>query len=118
MDDLDFPEMEPEAVARLAIRNVPSVTIIDDTLRRNRAELDSLTGWQLMKDRHGKQIQDVIRVAKVLEGAHLEHAVKRARRWMSKPGRGGAPRHIALFMAAFHKWDQKGFAEAAQSAVA
>lgn len=97
-----------------------SVTVVDDTLRRNAAQvvtpevranyllehrrvLPASTKYLLMKDRRGRQIQETVRVQHVFEGRYLEHAVRRAKRWMRGPRfrSGGAPHHIAMAMAAF-----------------
>lgn len=108
------------------------VVIKDDTLRRNavlmitpamREEaakagrpIPASTKFVLGKDRQGRQVQETVVVDRVLEGAHLLHAVKRAKRFIRSKGyrqRGHTPpRHIALFMAAFHKADPEAFKRA------
>jgi hypothetical protein len=119
------------------------VTIIDDTLRANavsevtdetldemraagkpipeekfirrRDEDGKLHRYLLAKDRHGRQVQRTVHREHVFEGAHLENAVRRAKRFMRSDRfrrEGRVPRHIALAMAAFHKSDPKGFESA------
>lgn len=106
------------------------VTVVDDTLRANEIQVvtpqmcvDHLkkrgrpfppgTRFLLVKDRQGRQVQRIVRVVHVYEGRHLEHAVRRAKRWMRGPrfsgSLTGAPRHINLAMAAFFKADPEGF---------
>lgn len=108
------------------------VTIKDDTLRANgvmvitpqmRDEaakagrpIPSNVRFLLAKDKQGRQIQKAVTVERVLEGEHLDHALRRARRYMRsrrfrRPG-SGVPRHIALFMAALAKVDPEGFKRA------
>ncbi|MEE8608962.1 MAG: hypothetical protein V3S55_15265 [Nitrospiraceae bacterium] len=118
------------------------VTIVDDTGRRTRCSLVSMidyikSGGKLPPGRRlsyilvpvgyidgpykNRKIMDTVEVKRVFEGRHLELCVLRAKRWMrSKRFReqGGAPRHIALAMAAFSKADRKGFNEALHNAVA
>lgn len=83
------------------------VVVVDDTLR---ATQGMIVGGKLMlyQDRQRRRTQRRVSVSRVLEGRHLEHALRRARRWMRKP-RGRAPGHIAVFLAAFHKADPVGF---------
>jgi len=103
------------------------VVITDDTLRRNSVQTVTqetranfaMAGNPLpddvkilpLKDRSGRQIQETVCVDHVYEGRVLDLAVIRAKRWMRSgkfPGTG-APHHIALAMAAFHKADPEGF---------
>ena len=110
------------------------VTVIDDTLRRNvcspltdKARMDYFRRFKKllpagtlvpMIDRQRRQVQETVQVKHVFEGERLKHAVHRAKRWMRSgkfPGTG-APRHIALFMAAFYKADPKGFKEIVSAA--
>ena len=107
------------------------VTIIDDTFRRNlmgpvtretrdmyfkthkKLLPDSVKMLPLV-DRQGRKMQEKVLVKHVLEGRRLRHAITRAKRWMRSgkfPGQP-APHHIALFLAAFHKADPKGFKNA------
>lgn len=67
---------------------------------------------------HNQSGQMIVQPRKVrftYEGKHLEHAVKRARRWLcgSRGRREGrvAPAHIQRFMLAYAKADPKGFSE-------
>lgn len=110
-----------------------SVTVLDDTMRRNSIvritpdlrerlrrqgrPVPNHMMWLPAKDKSGRQMQETITVERVLDGAHLEHAVRRAKRWIRSkrfrtPGKGGMPHHIAIFMAAFHKADPEGFKRA------
>ncbi len=83
------------------------VTVVDDTLRATQGMV--VNGKVIFyQDRQRRKVQHRVSVARVLEGRHLEHALRRARRWMRKP-RGRAPGHIAVFLAAFHKVDPAGF---------
>lgn len=71
------------------------VEIVDDTGRRT----ISL---------RGRKMQEKTRTVHVFEGQHLNNAIRRARRWMRnahrrRDGIRGAPKHIALKLAAFHK---------------
>ena len=109
---------------------VRRVVIVDDTLCHNASVLrrDGAGFVRLLMVKHNRgdtvelpvgerkfghrQAQHTVRVERVLEGRHLEHALRRARRWMRRPRRGGAPRHIALFLAALHRTDPAGFEEA------
>lgn len=112
------------------------VEIVDDTLRANRVQVVT-NAYRLSYLRahgrplpdsvrfltvraHGRQVQDVVRTTHVFEGARLEHAVRRARRWIRGPRfrTAGAPHHIALYLAAFHKADPDGFNEAANATAA
>lgn len=107
-----------------------SVTVLDDTckrnaivrvtsdlrerLRRQGRPVPNHIMWLPAKDQFGRQVQETVTIERVLDGAHLEHAVRRAKRWIRSkrfriPGKGGMPHHIAIFMAAFHKADPKGF---------
>jgi len=106
------------------------VTVRDDSFRRNRVVplTDDLRKtlqdsgayvplnmryWPI-QDKYGAQVQDKHAVDFVYKGKHLEHAVKRARRWMtSHPGNMNAPTHIKRFMAVLQKVDPSGFAELA-----
>lgn len=109
------------------------VTIIDDTLRRNvchplsaEMRMEYFKRFKKLppddflvpvKNRRNQQIQETVRVKHVFKGEYLKHAVHRAKRWMRSgkfPGTG-APRHIAIFMAAFHKADPKGFEKLANA---
>jgi uncharacterized protein YaiI (UPF0178 family) len=87
------------------------VVVVDDTLRQT---LAVIAGGKLMlqMDRQRRKIQKTVNVDRVLEGRHLEHALRRARRWMRKP-HGRAPRHIAVFLAALHKTCPAEFAASA-----
>ena len=98
-----------------------SVTVVDDTLRQNvcrqlndderleylRRFKKLLPGGVLVpvKDRRGHQVQTVIKAKKVFAGEHLRLTVKRAKRWMRSGNfpHTGAPRHIAIAVAAFQK---------------
>ncbi len=83
------------------------VVVMDDTLRATKEFVkDGKVVLYLDRQRH--RVQQQVSVPRVLEGRHLEHALRRARRWMRKP-RGRAPGHIAVFLAAFHKADPTGF---------
>lgn len=107
------------------------VTIVDDTFRRNlmspvtRATRDMY--FEVHKkllpdavkmlpvvDRQGRKMQEKVQVRHHFEGARLRHAVTRAKRWMRSGRFPGIrpPYHIALFLAAFHKADPKGFKNA------
>ncbi len=107
------------------------VMIVDDTFRRNGTHRMTLESRRLFfkkfgrlpqtwgdqvlsKDRQGRQMQETVKVLRIFEGAHLENAVRRAKRWMRSPRfrRTDTPRHIALAMAAFHKADPEGFKRA------
>ncbi len=108
------------------------VTIKDDTLRRNavimvtpeiranfaRAGRPLANSVRFLPaiDRKGRKVQETVTVVRVLEGTHLDHALRRARRFMRsrrfRTRGNGVPRHLALFMAAFHKVDPEGFKEA------
>ena len=84
-----------------------SVTVIDTTCRINRGYSQNLYRGK------GPMVQDEVQTHTTVEGPALVQAIKRAKRWIASrrfgPGGGGAPRHIALKMAAFHKADPKGF---------
>ncbi len=109
------------------------VTIIDDTGRRDSCRLISMIDFVKsggtpppgvrfrshilvpIVDRKGRKVSEVVETKLVFKGRHLELCVLRAKRWMrSKRFRrpGGAPRHIALAMAAFSLADPKGFKKA------
>lgn len=104
------------------------VTLVDDTFRVNKAVrvtkemkeaaeegspvANAAVGDLLpYKDQYGRVIQNVVKVTETYEGARLEHAIRRARRFLrsvkNKPR--GAPRHIAKFLAVYHKADPDGF---------
>ncbi len=83
------------------------VVVTDNTLRRTAGVIQN-NQLMLYQDRQHRKVQQTTTVERVLEGRHLEHALKRARRWMRKP-RGRAPGHIAIFLAALHKVDPEGF---------
>ncbi len=83
------------------------VVVVDDTLRVTQGVIQN-GKLMLYEDRQHRRAQHRVNVARVLEGRHLEHALRRARRWMRKP-HGRAPGHIAVFLAAFHKVDPAGF---------
>ena len=102
------------------------IRVIDDTLRANVVEVvtpqmrvDHLkkhgcllsASVVLVKDRQHRQVQRVENLEHVYEGRRLEEAVRRAKRWMrsAKFPKIGAPHHVALAMAAFHKADPVGF---------
>ncbi len=90
------------------------VVVTDDTLRRTEGVIrDGRVAFHV--DRQKRRVQQTVRVERVLEGRHLEHALGRARRWMRKP-RGRAPGHIAMFLAALYKVDPDGFKTAAREA--
>ena len=90
------------------------VVVVDASLR---ATQGVVRGGRLMlyRDRQRRKVQRRVDTARVLAGRHLEHALRRARRWMKKPC-GRAPRHIAVFLAALHKVDPEGFKAAAREA--
>ncbi len=84
------------------------VVVYDDSLRQTQGMVAD--GRLLfVKDRQHRKIQDVTSIARVLEGRPLEHAIRRARRWLHRPRNRRPPGHIALFLAAFHKADPAGF---------
>lgn len=105
------------------------VTVLDDTFRRNvsqrvtpavrdayfkryRRVLPGHVVHLATRDRQGRQVQEKIGVRRSLEGPHLEHAVRRVKRWMrGSRHRAGeqAPGHILIFMAAWHELDPKAF---------
>lgn len=108
-----------------------SVTIIDDTFRRNvampitkemrdeaaRAGIPYPTGlkYVLVKTKiNGRNVQkqEVVEQRITFEGRHLRTAVSRAKRWLrNRRNDGGAPRHIAHAIAAFQLADPLGFHE-------
>lgn len=92
-----------------------SVTVVDDALRNTRAVVrDGKMTFPV--DRQRRRLQDTVRVERVLEGRHLEHALKRARRWIRNRSRECPPEQIAVFLAAFRKADPAGFAAAVEEA--
>lgn len=57
----------------------------------------------IYEDRQHRRVQRQVIKDHVLEDRHLEHALRRARRWLSKPRNGRPPGHIAVFIAALKK---------------
>lgn len=97
------------------------VEIVDDTGRNT---LGRSNGGQMMmaRDRQGRRVQEKTRTVHVFEGRHLDLAVLRARRWIRnshrrRDGIRGAPKHIALKLAAFHKASPVDFGAAMQENV-
>jgi len=106
------------------------VTIIDDTFRVNRCTTITKgmndtaieatgnplgpVGSLIPLKYKGQQVQDVVKVPVTFEGRHLEIAIRRAKRFLRSVKRKprGAPRHIALALAAFQKADPEGFKNA------
>lgn len=100
------------------------VEIVDDTGRSTigRAD-DGPTGKRMMmaQDRQGRRLQEKTQTVCVFEDRHLDLAVLRARRWIRnahkrRDGIRGAPKHIALKLAAFHKAYPVDFGEAMENA--
>ena len=90
------------------------VVITDDTLRATKARI--LSGrLHFLVDRQGRKTQETGTAVRVLEGRHLEHALRRAARYMRRPRQGRPPRHILLFMSAFRKADPEGFKTAMET---
>ncbi len=106
------------------------VKIIDDTLRCHSVQevTDQMRGDFAkagnpipdgtkilpLKDRLGRQAMETVQVEHIYEGRVLEIAITRAKRWIrsAKFADGvGAPHHIALALAAFHKADPDSFKE-------
>lgn len=88
-----------------------SVTIIDDTFRTNAVEL-KLGQMHLVKDNKGRQVQNVVQSEITFKGKALMQAITRAKRHMRSKRfslGGGVPRHIAIYMAVFHKADPEYF---------
>lgn len=102
------------------------VTIVDDGFRHNsyttvtksnQKDLEKILKCPLrigtllpIKDRFKRVVQDVVEMAIVFEGAHLERAIVRARRWM-RSGKFGteSPRHITYMLMAYKNHDPESF---------
>lgn len=89
-----------------------TVTVIDDTLREN------IIGFN-ERGQLVKQGQREVHSQHEFRGRHLQIAINRAKRFMRslRFQGGGAPRHIALAMMAFHKADHEGFQKALAGAL-
>ncbi len=96
------------------------ILVTDDTLRETAGVLTGglRPGFRPFVDRQNRKIQRHVSVTHVFEGANLERAIRRARRHIRSPRfkRGGAPHHVALAMAAFHRADPEGFRQAVADA--
>jgi hypothetical protein len=81
--------------------HITRVVVVDDTLRRNVVRVERGRVLQ-MRDRHNRVVQEGSSSEHVFEDRHLTNAIRRARRWMSRPRRSKSPpRHIRLAMAAY-----------------
>ena len=91
------------------------VTVIDDTLR---ATQGIVRGKELMlyQDRQHRRVQRTVSVERMLEGRHLEHALRRARRWIRNRSGESPSGQMAVFLAAFRKADPVGFEAAVEEA--
>ena len=88
------------------------VEIVDDTGRNTLGGIGAgkfgRPQMMMSQDRQGRRLQDKAHTTHVFEGRRLDLAVLRARRWIRnshkrRDGIRGAPKHIALKLAAFHK---------------
>lgn len=109
------------------------VEIVDDAFRRNvctlvtsenKDDLATLLGRPFPvgtflphRDDQRRQVQAVVKHIFVFEGAHLDHAIKRARRFIRSRRLGNAPAHIARMLAAYHKHDPEAFKADVQGAM-
>ncbi len=91
------------------------VVIVDDTLRTTRGVIQD-GKLMLYQDPQRRKVQQQISVPRVLADGHLEHALKRARRWI-RNGSGRLPSgQMRIFLAAFYKADPTGFEAAVEEA--
>ncbi len=83
--------------------NTPESVLVTDGSQRVTQGVIRDGRMVLYENRQYRRVQRQVVKDHLFEGRHLEHALRRARRWLRKPRRGRPPGHIAVFLAVLRK---------------